>query len=268
MPSDTRPAITRRVAESARRTAATTTIAPARNRRSPVSPASIWSTARPVSHGIATVATMASAASTIETTAPARYGRRNPSRRRKVLTQLQDRRKGFLYLRGADVRRDRTPKPLRDGQGSLGREPSRRAVPVARRRHGRGEDRAPGTRPRRRDARSRDAGDGGAGRRRHVGAGARPPRHGPRQAARHPASRGPRAPESPAALTPDAAVRVRPEPGRARLRGLPRRPVEDQERVRVLAELEGGEEEVRTRDGVDPLRLRAVQRQRLRPRRS
>src|SRR4051812_14848327 len=147
MASDTRPAMTRRAAESARRAVAATTIAPARSRRSPLSPASIWSTARPVSHGIATVATMASAASTIEPMAPARYGRRNPSRRKKVLTQLQDRRKGsggVFYFFGADVRRDRTPETPRDGQGGLGREPPPRggSLPPPPPRPG-GEPRAP-----------------------------------------------------------------------------------------------------------------------------
>ena len=137
------------------------------------SPASIWSIARPISHGIAAVPTIAMPASTSDQIAPARYGRRKPRSLKKVRTQLHDSDGPVCKTRAANDRRDRSPQPLRHGQGRLGGAPARRPVPGARRGHGRGEDRAPRARARRRDAPPRDAGDRRAGRRRDVDARAR-----------------------------------------------------------------------------------------------
>ena len=78
------------------------------------------------------------------------------------------RRRRICNTRASHVGPDRPPQPLRHGQGRLGREPARRAVPGAGRGDRRGEDRAAGARARRRDARPRDPRDRRAGRRRDV----------------------------------------------------------------------------------------------------
>ena len=139
-----------------------------------------------------------SAASTSDQTAPARYGRRKPRRRRNVLTAPDTIRAGqCARLAPRMSRRDLPPQPVRDGQGRLGREPARRAVPGARRGHGRAEDRAARARAGRRDARPRHARERRAGRRRDVGPRPQPRRRRPGQAARDAAPRGAGAPRAP-----------------------------------------------------------------------
>ena len=85
-PSETRPDTSRRTTDSTTRPSAASTTRPAYSFRSSRSPRVTASMPRPVSHGMATVAAIANAASTSDQAVPARYGRRKPSRRTKVLT--------------------------------------------------------------------------------------------------------------------------------------------------------------------------------------
>src|SRR3954469_9722274 len=219
--SDTRPEITRRATENTSRSRPAPT-SPRQTSFSPArSPAWIWSIARPISHGTAAVPTIAMPARTTESVAPRRYGRRKPRSRRKGRTQphdTTDRGARICKTRAAHDGSDRPPQPLRHGQGRVGRAPAGRALPVAGRRDGGAEDRAPRARPRRRDAQPGDAGDRRAGGRRDVGPRPLTGRRRSGQAAGEPSPRGPRASGSPPALA-RIASRIR---GGESLRGFPR----------------------------------------------
>ena len=71
-PSDTRPATSRRATVSPRRRTPAARIASPSVVRPALSPSWIWSMARPVSHGMATVMTIATAASSPDQTTPLR----------------------------------------------------------------------------------------------------------------------------------------------------------------------------------------------------